>query len=166
MTPLPVVDSLDAITIAVPCTVSWDTMRGDNRTRFCDKCQQNVHDVSELTREEALKLVNTGESKPCLRIYRRPDGRVMTADCTTKSERVWKWLRRYSAPAAALFALVFGCKPQLMMGGICAYNPDPYTAHENAHIDQSAQATVRAANDGIPAEEENTATPEDGAPKR
>ena len=46
MIPLPTVDALDAITIPVPCPVAWDTMHGDDRTRFCDQCQQSVHDVS------------------------------------------------------------------------------------------------------------------------
>src|SRR5947208_3438876 len=110
MIPLPTIDPLNSITIPVTCPVPWDTMRGDHRTRFCDQCSQNVHDVSELTRDEAIKLVTGGEKLPCLRIYRRSDGRVMTADCMTKRERAWKWLNRRSRWAAALFALVFlGC---------------------------------------------------------
>lgn len=111
MIPLPTVDALDAISIPVACPVPWDSMRGDHRTRFCGECKQNVHDVSELTRAEAVALVSAGGKLPCLQIYCRPDGRVMTADCTTNRERVWKWLRRRSPWLAAAFALVFlaGC---------------------------------------------------------
>jgi hypothetical protein len=120
MIPLPTIDVLDSITIPVACPVPWDAMRGDHRTRFCDQCSQNVHDVSELTRTEALQLVTGGEKVPCLRLYRRQDGRVMTADCLTRRERVWKWLRRRLSWAAALFALVFfmGCnsRPDCIMG--------------------------------------------------
>ena len=76
MIPLPTVDALDAISIPVPCPVGWDAMHGDDRTRFCGQCKQNVHDVSELTRAEAVELVTAGEKTPCLRIFRRPDGRV------------------------------------------------------------------------------------------
>src|SRR4051794_26610959 len=104
MIALPVLDPLDSITIPVACPVPWDTMQGDDRTRFCDKCSQNVHDVSELTREEALRLVSNGGKVPCLRLYRRRDGRVMTADCTTRRERVWKWLHRRSPRLAWVFA--------------------------------------------------------------
>lgn len=113
MIPLPTVDAMDAISIPVPCTVGWDSMCGDDRTRFCDQCKQNVHDVSELTRAEAVQLVTAGEKVPCLRIYRRPDGRVMTADCATKRERVWNWLHKRAPWAAAAFALLFmaGCNP-------------------------------------------------------
>src|SRR5262245_62667581 len=111
MIPLPTIDLLDSITIPVPCPVSWDEMQGDDRTRFCDRCNQNVHDVSELTRDEAVQLVTGGEHPPCLRLYRRQDGRVMTADCTTRRERVWKWLQRRSPRLEWLFALVvfMGC---------------------------------------------------------
>ena len=81
MIPLPTIDALDAVTIPVACPVSWDAMHGNERTRFCDSCRQNVHDVSELTRGEALDLLKPAGKTPCLRIYRRQDGRVMTADC-------------------------------------------------------------------------------------
>ena len=96
MIPLPVIDALDSITVPVPCPVSWDEMSGGDRTRYCDQCKQNVHDVSELTREEAVALVTAGEKVPCLRLFRRPDGRVMTADCLTRRERAWKWLHKRS----------------------------------------------------------------------
>ena len=120
MISLPTVDALNSIAIPIACPVSWDAMRGDDRTRFCDKCSQNVHDVSELTRAEAIDLVTLGEKVPCLRIYRRHDGRVMTADCTTKRERVWKWLHHRSPWAAALFALVLfaGCNPFCTTGDV------------------------------------------------
>jgi hypothetical protein len=121
MIPLPTVDVLDSITIAVPCRVPWEDMRGDHQTRFCDKCNQNVHDLSELTTAEAIQLVSDGKTVPCLRLFRRPDGRVMTADCMTKRERVWKWLNRRSARAAAVFAAIaFGCdKPTPIVGDVC-----------------------------------------------
>jgi hypothetical protein len=125
MIPLPTIDVLDSIAIPIACPVPWDEMHGNDRTRFCDKCSQNVHDVSELTKEEAVQLV-TGDEKPCLRLYRRQDGRVMTSDCATKRERVWKWLDKRSAWVATLFALVFmGCmKPaEKITGDICPPGP-------------------------------------------
>ena len=127
--PLPVLDVLDAITIPTPCTVPWDAMQGDDRTRFCGKCKQNVHDVSELTAAEAVRLLGASavgaDKLPCLRIRRRPDGRVLTADCPrTRRERVWSWLRRRSTWAASLFAVLFlgGCRDPrepAIAGGIC-----------------------------------------------
>jgi hypothetical protein len=147
MIPLPTVEVLDSITIPVPCPVPWEDMHGDHRTRFCDKCSQNVHDVSELTSAEAVQLVTAGEKMPCLRLFRRPDGRVMTADCLTKRERAWKWLHRRSAWAAAVFALVFmGCTKPLDMtpGEPCMGVPPPLPSN-TAHVDEH---TTRAPTGG------------------
>lgn len=149
MVPLPLVDTLDSITIAVSCPVSWDAMHGDRRTRFCNSCQQDVHDVSELTTAEAVQLLSGGAKPPCLRVYRRQDGRVMTADCLTRRERAWKWLRRYSAPAAALFALVFwvGCsKPT--MGDVCVPEGTKGALDEqlSEHTGRTAPTEPTAAN--------------------
>jgi hypothetical protein len=117
-----------------------------------------------------VQLLTGGDQPPCLRIYRRPDGRVLTADCTTKSERFWKWLRRYSAPAAALFSsVVFGCNWfERTTGKPCMPDPTPTPscAHEAAHIGQAEQAAVRVQDDRKPAEQENPAAQEADEPKR
>ena len=148
MIPLPTLDALDSVTIPTPCPMSWDAMRGDSRTRFCDRCRQAVHDVSALTRAEALRLLSAADT-PCLRLYRRPDGRVLTADCATRRERAWKWLDRRSAWAAALFALVFfvGCdsKPGCVMGRM----PAPPTSEAERAATEAAAAVADAVQPAV-----------------
>ncbi|HEY1187596.1 MAG TPA: hypothetical protein VGE74_08050 [Gemmata sp.] len=139
MIPLPTLDALDEVTIPTPCTVPWDEMHGDHRTRFCDRCQQSVHDVSELTRAEALELIGAGGALPCLRLFKRPDGRVMTADCTTRRERAHKWLSRRSKWAAALFAMAFfaGCDrfPGATAGAPCrSQTPASFIEEAAQHV--------------------------------
>jgi hypothetical protein len=109
-TPLTV---LDTIAIAIPCTESWDGMSGDDRVRFCPKCSKHVHDISRLTTTEAIDLLKVESRLPCIRLYRRPDGRVLTADCTKSWRgRSLKWLKRSVAAAASLFgiSLMTGCE--------------------------------------------------------
>src|SRR5262249_5619973 len=123
-TPLPTIHVLDSISIPTNCTVPWDDMKGDGRTRFCNKCSEQVHDISEMTTAEALQLLNASSELPCLRILRRADGRVMTTDCPmTKRERIWKWLDKRSIWAASIFALIFlsGCenRPIRVTGDVC-----------------------------------------------
>jgi hypothetical protein len=72
---------LDRLTVASPCTASWDDMRGGDRVRFCDHCQLNVYNLSALTRSAAEKLVIDREGRLCVRFYRRPDDTVLTQDC-------------------------------------------------------------------------------------
>jgi len=76
---LPVVnDALDLVEIPIPCQVPWSSMPGDEQVRHCGQCNQNVYNVSALTRAEAARLLN---ARACLRIYRRPDNTVLTSDC-------------------------------------------------------------------------------------
>src|SRR5690606_18680030 len=73
--------SLDVIDVAYPCTQSWDLMRGDERVRHCRHCNQNVFNLSDVTREEAEQLISQREGRLCVRFYRRADGTVVTTDC-------------------------------------------------------------------------------------
>lgn len=120
--PLHTLDVLDAVTIPTHCPVPWEDMEGDDRTRHCAKCDERVHDVAALTTAEAVELLSGPGKCPCLRIYRRDDGRVMTADCpANRRERIWRWLGRRSVWAASAFAFLFlsGCRTatQGMMPG-------------------------------------------------
>jgi len=69
------------LTIASPCPASWDDMEGDDRVRFCPECELNVYNLSAMTEEKALKLVEEREGRLCVRLYQRRDGTVLTTDC-------------------------------------------------------------------------------------
>jgi hypothetical protein len=94
---------LEDVQIASPCSENWEDMVGDQRTRFCVKCDKNVYDVSAMTRDEAETLIASteGSDELCLRLYRRQDGTILTADCAVGRRR-----RRVTRVAAA--AAVFG----------------------------------------------------------
>ena len=72
---------LSRIQIASPCPASWDAMAGDERSRMCGLCDERVHDLSQLTALEGLRLITEAEGSACVRLYRRADGKVQTADC-------------------------------------------------------------------------------------
>lgn len=74
-------DLLDDVRVASPCSAEWDEMRGDDRVRHCEHCDKNVYNIAEMTRQEAIDLLTGGGQTPCLRIYRRKDGKVLTSDC-------------------------------------------------------------------------------------
>ena len=80
-------DILDDIRIARACHADWEKMSGDERTRFCGDCRKNVYNLSGLSRQEALDLLEM-EDEVCMRIYRRRDGTVLTADCKGGTARV------------------------------------------------------------------------------
>jgi hypothetical protein len=70
---------LDSIHIESPCTVDWDSMVGSDVVRFCRHCDLKVHDLTLMTRQEALALVRSSGGRICLRYIRQPDGTIRTA---------------------------------------------------------------------------------------
>ena len=121
--PLNTLAALDHIAVAAPCPVSWDAMDGNEQVRFCERCQQNVYNLSEMTAAQAAGVVEASQDRLCIQLFRRRDGTLVTAD----SPAGWRWnlfkrLRRRMAWAASLFAVVFlsGCP---MAGGNMAPRP-------------------------------------------
>ncbi len=78
---------LDGATVANPCPKSWADMKGDDKVRFCGGCKKNVYNIIAMTRVEAEDLLSSGDV--CARLFRRPDGTVMTSDCAPG-----RWRRR------------------------------------------------------------------------
>jgi hypothetical protein len=91
--------------IASPCTMNWEHMSGDERSRFCQSCQLNVYNLSEMSVDEIEKLILQKEGRVCGRLYKRADGTVITKDCPTGLRAIRK---RMSRTASAIFASVIG----------------------------------------------------------
>jgi len=72
---------LQQVKIASPCYERWDNMKGDERVRHCASCKLNVFNLSEMTKADAEQLIESTQGRLCVRLYRRWDGTVLTADC-------------------------------------------------------------------------------------
>lgn len=99
---------LDEVQIATPCRENWDEMSGDDRVRSCPACARSVYNIAAMTPAEAAALIVGREGRLCARIFRRPDGTVVTADCTAVETAVppRPRLRRVHALAIVLVALL------------------------------------------------------------
>lgn len=104
---LPVLDEsvLDRIDIESSCPADWERMRGDDRVRFCGKCRQHVYDLSAMSRAEAVALLAEKEGRACVRLRRRPDGRVVSADCGERLRAARRRGRIAYAVALTLLAI-------------------------------------------------------------
>lgn len=71
---------LDEAVIPIPCTIPWHRMHGDNQARFCTVCSQSVHNIESLSRKEAETLLSENPDGVCVRLFRQPDGSVLTRD--------------------------------------------------------------------------------------
>ncbi len=122
--------NVDEIRVASPCNARWNDMDGDERARFCGQCSKNVFNLSAMTRAQIETLVREKEGKFCGRFYRRPDGRMLTADCPSRLRRVRERLARLGGAVFALMFSVAGCsqrqpssnhvetKGQVLMGDV------------------------------------------------
>jgi hypothetical protein len=119
-TRLPILENLR---IASPCSADWDDMQGDERVRLCGKCEKNVYNLSALSRDDAERLVREREGRLCVRLYRRSDGTVLTADCPVAVERqrlrqrVWARVSGLAAAMALLLGVASGRARADLSGG-------------------------------------------------
>ncbi|HJV21262.1 MAG TPA: hypothetical protein VJ570_01140 [Holophagaceae bacterium] len=112
--------------IASPCDAAWADMRGDDRKRLCAQCDKHVYDVAHLTTAEVMALFEGQGPLPCLRLWRRADGTVLTADCPVGARKV-RSRRRTRYAAAFILGLLAGAPAilgaQAPMGGAPAPMP-------------------------------------------
>jgi hypothetical protein len=95
-------DPLRRVRIASPCPADWDAMYGDDRVRFCSKCELNVFNLSAMTRAEAERLVVNREGRLCVRFYRRGDGTILTRDCPVGLRAIKRKAKRVVVACASL----------------------------------------------------------------
>jgi len=91
--------------VASPCSADWDEMVGDGPVRFCGKCEKNVYNLSEMSRADGEALIAAQETTLCVRLYRRADGTVMTADCPVGVERLRFRARLWARVSGAVASL-------------------------------------------------------------
>ena len=104
---------LHVIDVKSPCPASWESMRGDDRTRFCEGCGRHVHNLSAMTRGEAESLLAECASagRLCVRFARADDGAVQTLDYRrtappARRGRGWRFWAAFSACLATGVAAV------------------------------------------------------------
>ena len=95
--------TLEQLYVATPCTADWDKMRGTKQVRFCNQCQLNVYNISEMTKQQAENLIASTEGKLCTKLFRRSDGTIITQDCPVGLMAVKK---RVSKIATATFGFL------------------------------------------------------------
>lgn len=139
MTPERASRILDNLKQVQHCPAKWSEMEGDERVRFCSICQKNVYSVANMTREEAEQAVMQAGGRLCMRMYRRPDGTILTRDCG-KAERVWvKWT---AVLAPLLIALGIAATPVFAGGAYSAEVEAKYQAKRIAEYDAQIAAST------------------------
>ena len=125
-------DLLDTIRVESPCETSWDSMIGNDQVRFCVHCNLTVHDLSQLTRKRALRLVRASKGRLCIRYHRRPDGSLVTRSVPQKLYRIGRRASRIAAGAftatlslSSAVAQTGNVGSTLNQGSVAAVSQDP-----------------------------------------
>jgi hypothetical protein len=99
---------LDGAGVSRPCPADWDAMTGDDRVRFCGLCRLSVYNLSGMSRAEAEALLECTEGRLCIRLFRRPDGTVLTQDCPVGLVALKRRVALVAAGFAAFLSMAAG----------------------------------------------------------
>lgn len=132
---------LPTLAVASPCHERWEDMQGDDKRRFCGRCEKHVHNLSAMPPDEAEALLTESDLRVCVRFYRRSDGTVITGDCPVGVRRKRKSL------AFAMAATVLGGITSLL-----GCTPESKLSKVHQHVDSRAYTdeVVEAADAGGP----------------
>lgn len=127
-------DLLDSIQVREPCNSDWDSMIGNDQVRFCEHCALSVHDLSQMTRKRARRLVAKSNGRLCVRYQRRPDGSLVTR----MPQKLFHISRRASRIAAGAFSATLS-----LSGAVAATAKERSNVYQGralvAYQDQSRQ---------------------------
>lgn len=69
------------VEITNPCQFRWEDMEGGDTIRFCHECKLNVHNLSNMSEEEAREVLNSDAARKCVFICKKSDGTIVTDNC-------------------------------------------------------------------------------------
>ena len=79
---------LNNVTIPSPCTADWNSMIGNDQVRFCGHCNLDVHNLSQMTRSQAERLVSRANGRLCVRYHQDSSGQPLTLPVPKKLHRI------------------------------------------------------------------------------
>ena len=98
---MPAKNPLQRLAVKSPCSQDWNSMIGNDRVRFCEHCSLHVHNISEMTRAEALRLAHRSNGRLCVRYLTNAQDSIVTR--IPGSQRIYQIGRRVSRLASGAF---------------------------------------------------------------
>jgi len=97
---------LDNLYVASPCSIPWESMKGDDTRRTCAGCSKTVYNISDMTKGEAEAFLRKNGTTQCMQIYRRADGTIMTDNCPRALRKIRDRYRQCARFVAGILTLV------------------------------------------------------------
>jgi hypothetical protein len=135
--------SLDQVRIAEPCPVPWDTMKGDDRRRYCSHCNLHVHNLSAMTEDAAQRLICNSAGRLCVAYFPDANGAVTPLEYREQKQPRYGWklvamIAALGGVASAVTTLIYRPKVpaavapvlggnMMVAGAMAPVNPSPTT---------------------------------------
>jgi hypothetical protein len=87
-----------------PCSERWEEMRREGCNRFCGQCEKTIHNLSEMTLEEAEVLLRSSQDA-CVQATLNPGGEIVLKHGRSKNGR-----RMIVAAGASMSLLAAACQ--------------------------------------------------------
>lgn len=101
-------------------------MIGNDQIRFCDHCNLQVHNISAMSRADAMRLVERSQGRLCVRYYRDGAGQLLTAKALprqTAPPALYQLGRRVSRLAAGAFGATLSLSSAVAQSPIAQNQP-------------------------------------------
>lgn len=137
--------SLRNITVNSPCLADWDQMVGNDQVRFCEHCNLTVHNISELTRVEAARLVERSQGRLCVRYYRDATGRLITSESPHRSNetsRLHQIGRRVSRLTAGAFSATLSFSTAVAQNSMSLQKNATYSGRTQTPANSTSGSTL------------------------
>lgn len=131
------------LTLPEPCHVKWDTMHQQHpeaQRRYCDSCDKHVHDLSSMTKTEAMALLEAKDWDICVNYEVNEAGEMLfRPEPPTRFELQLQGVQKLLAAAALITPLALtqaACEEEpLRLSG------EPYPVAHSVETKEPVEAT-------------------------
>lgn len=118
--------------IPKPCSENWNEMTSTEKGAFCQKCSNEVHDVSNMSNDEIIQLISSEKKVPCMRMKPSQE-RTLNMDLGILHQSQKRNMQR-----AMLFSL-------LVVFGFTLFScNDSQQIHERNLLESTAQSLIES----------------------
>ena len=91
--------------IEKPCSMQWDHLQGDEKCRFCQHCQLHVHNLSAMTKDEQVAVLQAPGERQCITYTAPTNAKPVAASLWVATQTSKGWRRALAAMLAAAFSM-------------------------------------------------------------
>jgi len=129
--------------ITFKCPKVWAQMQGDERTRFCDVCNRQVHNLSLMNKQERRALLTAEGQSPCVAYFKHLNGAPIDVTALSEANPLKHVLTQAAVLSLSTLSLLPACSTQTPDTHASEKNPAAHSAHEMITGDICVRPSLR-----------------------